>query len=124
MSGHDPADLWRFLFIGYVCTVVLEALVLFLGLSARHSWKTRAIASLWLTACTYPIVALVLPLVIEPTFGRLAYLIVAETFAPLAEVTIFYFAFDRQAARREIMRDAATIVVANLFSFGVGFALT
>ena len=94
---------------------------------------------MWLTACTYPVLWLVLP----PLFAdqdRWLYLLVAETFAPLAECAIFWFAFVRPLAapepnaneeewpfpvqdaprRWETARDFAVITLANLCSFGFG----
>ena len=120
MSGHDPAYLWRFLLVGYALTVALEAPVLAAGLAARHRWSVRAIASLWLTACTYPIVVLVLPLTVELWWGRTAYVTIAEIFAPLAECLLFWLAFDRLAPRRDQLRDSLAIIAANLTSFLIG----
>ena len=74
---------------------------------------------IWLTACTYPIVVLVLPIVVEIPFGRVAYLTVAETFAPAAECLLFYYAFNRNSdnTRKGNARDVMAIVAANLLSF-------
>lgn len=123
MNEYDPIYLWRFLLFGYVLTVLLEAPILLFGLASRHSWRTRLISALWLTACTYPIVVLVLPLVVASKFGYGAYLTIAETFAPAAESVLFIFVFDRHASRGDVVRDVATIIAANLCSFGVGWAL-
>src|SRR5687767_7690885 len=92
----NPADLWSFLLWGYPTTVLIEAPILWLGLSPRHPWTTRLAAGFWLTGCTYPIVILVLPLLIGPYW---LYLLVAETFAPLAECLLFYAAFDLPSER-------------------------
>lgn len=123
----SESDLWWFLPIGYAISVALEIPVLLVGLSPRHSWRRKLLAGFWLTACTYPIVALVLPLTVQPLWGRTAYLIIAETFAPLAECVLFYLVFDREpregatpASRSEIVRDCAAIVAANLMSFLLG----
>jgi hypothetical protein len=78
-----PSDLWRFLIPGYLLTILIETPVLLIGLSKRHSIKRRLIAGVWLTACTYPIVVLVLPPLFVNT-SRAGYLVVAETFAPVA----------------------------------------
>jgi hypothetical protein len=63
---------------------------------------------------------LVLPLL----FGeaRVAYLAVAETFAPVAECTLFWLAFGSPAERfrASMWRDFAAITLANLASFGLG----
>ena len=105
--------------IGYLLTVVIETAVLLALLSRRHSISVRLFAGAWLTACTYPIVWLVLPSLFEE---RWLYLVVAETFAPVAECTLFWFAFVRHLPReqRATIRDFTAIVVANLCSFGIG----
>ena len=116
-----PSDLWRFLPYGYALTILIETPILLLGLSPRHSLKRRMLASVWLTACTYPIVTLVLPLLfIDST--RTIYLLVAETFAPVAECILFWFAFgeESEVGTRSMWGDFTTIVVANLASFLLG----
>jgi hypothetical protein len=116
-------DLWRFLFFGYVLTVAVETPVLVLLLSKHHALRRRLFAGLWLTACTYPVVVLVLP----PLFAdseRALYLAVAETFAPAAECALFYLAFGGKGSGGATRRDFAAIVVANLLSFLAGEALT
>jgi hypothetical protein len=118
---HEPHELWAFLPLGYALTVLIEAPFLFLGLSPPHHWQRRLLASFWLTACTYPIVVLVLPLVIEPRFGYSAYVAVAETFAPAAECLLFYIAFDRAGVRTyDKLRDMLAIIAANLASWLIG----
>lgn len=114
--------LLRFLLFGYVLTVAIEAPILLIGLSARYTMRRRVLAGCWLTACTYPIVVLVLPYVVWEPYGRTAYLAVAETFAPVAECAVFYFAFDRPEAapRREAIRNATVITAANVASFLTG----
>lgn len=117
----DTGDLWRFLLPGYLLTVALEAPVLFVGLSARHARRTRVLAAWWLTACTYPIVVLVLPLTpgLSLAEERWRYVAVAETFAPLAECVMFRLAYGG-GAWSAALRDYAAIVAANLVSFLVG----
>jgi len=147
-----PAELWAFLVVGYFFTVAIEAPILFVGLSPRHSWTTRVVSGFWLTACTYPIVVLVLYLSIMPIWGYGVYLAIAETFAPGAECLLFYFAFAREAdaaaaaaaaieakpvlegeeppvktpplpsSPYDTWRDMAAITVANLASFLIGMA--
>ncbi|MCE9556042.1 MAG: hypothetical protein K8T91_22065 [Planctomycetes bacterium] len=106
---------------GYVITVAIETLVLLVGLSRPHPLTRRLLAGFWLTACTYPIVVLVLPILIWQPAGRLAYLLAAETFAPLAECGLFYAAFLRgtKPPGRQLAQDFAAIVLANLASFGI-----
>lgn len=109
--------LWRFLPLGYLFTVAVETPILWLMLSRIHPARRRLAAGLWLTACTYPVVILVMPIVIgvEP---RWLYLLVAETFAPAAECALFWAAFRGQAP--VTARDMGAIVLANLASFGFG----
>jgi hypothetical protein len=116
-------DLWRFLFFGYLLTVAVETPVLVLLLSQHHTLKRRLFAGLWLTACTYPVVVLVLPLLFADA-SRAAYLLVAEIFAPAAECALFYFAFDGKGSGGVTWRDFAAIVAANLLSFLAGEVLS
>jgi hypothetical protein len=132
------ADYLRLMLVGYCLTVAVELAVLLVLLSRRHSLRVRVFAGVWLTACTYPVVWLVLP----PLFDgqpRWLYLLVAETFAPVAECAIFWFAFVRPLPpvevvdeeeineltfdRRATVRDFVAITLANLCSFGVGEVL-
>ena len=112
----NPEDLWRFLPVGYLFTVAVEAPVLYFFLSKHHPLRRRLFAGLWLTACTYPVVVLVLP----PLFAgasRALYLAVAEVFAPVAECALFWLAFRGEGSEGVTRRDFAAIVVANLLSF-------
>ena len=111
-----PSDLWHFFPIGYLFSILIETPVLLIGLSSRHPIKRRLFAGVWLTACTYPIVLLVLPMLFR---SRAPYLVVAETFAPVAECILFWLAFGRgeEVGKASMWRDFATIIVANLASF-------
>ena len=111
----SPSELWRFLPIGYLVTIAIEVPILFFGLSAHHSKLRRVGAGVWLTACTYPIVVLVLPLLLRD-YSRAQFLLVAEMFAPVAECALFWMAFGKEAR----WRDFAVIVIANLASFLIG----
>jgi hypothetical protein len=111
----SPFELWRFLPIGYLLTIAIETPILFLALSTHHSKRRRILAGLWLTACTYPIVTLVLPLLLIE-HSRAFYLLIAETFAPVAECLLFWLAFGKEAT----WRDFGVIVIANVASFLVG----
>ena len=119
-----PTDLWHFLPLGYLLTVLVETPILIVGLSRRHPLTRRLFAGVWLTACTYPIVVLVLPLLFNSS-SRAIYLIVAETFAPVAECVLFWLAFGRESevATKSMWRDFIAIVIANLASFGAGEVL-
>ncbi len=119
----NPEELWRFLLFGYLLTVAVETPVLVLFLSRHHTLRRRLFAGLWLTACTYPVVVLVLP----PLFAdssRSAYLAVAETFAPVAECALFYLAFGGKGSDGVTLRDLAAVVAANLLSFLAGEVLS
>jgi hypothetical protein len=116
--NQSAIDLWRFLPLGYLLTILIETPILLVGLSKRHSIKRRFLAGVWLTACTYPIVVLALP----PLFAhasRAIYLIVAETFAPVAECVLFWMAYGarEELGKRSMWQDFAVIIVANLASF-------
>lgn len=117
----DAESLRAFFPWGYLATVAIETPILLLGLSAPHVLSRRLFAGLWLTACTYPIVILVLPLLFAAD-QRWLYLCVAETFAPLAECLLFAAAFHvgRNVSRAARWRDYAAITLANLGSFGLG----
>jgi hypothetical protein len=117
-----PWELWAFLPFGYLLSVLIETPVLLAGLSQRHSWKRRLFAGFWLTACTYPVVALVLPVCFDLEEQRTLYLAVAETFAPVAECALFWAAFGTREewGRWSMWRDFLVITVANLASFGGG----
>ena len=110
-------DLLYFLPFGYLLTILIETPILLLGLSSKLSIKHRLLCGVWLTACTYPIVVLVLPTLFygEP---RWLYLTVAETFAPVGECLLFWLAF--RGREIEWARSFFAIVIANLASFGVG----
>lgn len=113
-------NLWLFLPIGYLLTILIETPVLLLGLPAKVSFRQKLGCGLWLTACTYPIVVLVLPNLI--TESRFYYLLVAEIFAPLAECVLFWLAFGRELKlnQRDTIQSFAAITIANLASFGIG----
>lgn len=132
---YTPENLWAFLPLGYLATILTETPVLLLGLSPRHSLSQRLVAGIWLTACTYPIVVLVLPLVLpqvdlsDPEAGLwpyYLYLTVAEIFAPAAECLLFYLAFIQpreEADDAATVRDLIAVTVANLASFLLGLAM-
>lgn len=116
-----PGDLWLFLPLGYLFTIATETPVLLLALPKKFSFKERFFAGLWLTLCTYPVVVLVLP-VLFASAPRAGYLLVAETFAQLAECALFWLAFrEKLASGSHIkLRSFAVITLANLLSFAGG----
>ena len=120
----SPHELWRFFPLGYLLSILIETPILLIGLSKRHAIKRRLFAGIWLTACTYPIVVLVMPLVFA-NVSRVVYLIVAETFAPVAECILFWLAYGKaeEMGKASMWRDFTAIVVANLGSFLAGEVL-
>jgi hypothetical protein len=120
MQNPTMSSLWWFLPFGYVLTILVESPVLWLFLP-KLTIKQRLWNGVWLTACTYPIVVLVLPALMSEC-SRGAYLLIAETFAPIAECGLFWLAIRGTHAfdRRDWLVSFGTIVVANLASFAVG----
>jgi hypothetical protein len=118
---NDAWRLWLFLPIGYLTTILIETPIVVFGLSPKLSLKQRILCGIWLTACTYPIVVLVLPTILG-SISWMLYLIVAETFAPLAECIIFWLAFRGKVKlnTKDWIRCFIAIVIANLASFGIG----
>jgi len=115
------SELWKFLPVGYLFTILIETPVLLVGLSPKVSFRQKLWCGVWLTACTYPIVILVMPAIF---FGqsRALYLFVAETFAPVAECALFWLAFRNKSLldAGDWVRCLITIIIANLASFGFG----
>ena len=119
---NAPLDrLWLFLPIGYLLTILVETPILIFGLSPKLSFKQKLLCGIWLTACTYPIVILVLPAIFLD-YSRNLYLIVAETFAPVGECFLFWLAFRGKSLldSNDWIRSFIAIVIANLASFGIG----
>jgi hypothetical protein len=114
-----PTSYLLMMLVGYLLTITVETAVLVALLSRRHPVRVRLFAGVWLTACTYPVVWIVLPSLFTE---RWLYLLVAETFAPVAECALFWFAFVRRLPynRRATLRDMVAITLANLASFGLG----
>ena len=122
IARNIPLDrLWYFLPIGYLTTILIETPVLLLGLPRPVSFRQRILCGIWLTACTYPVVVLVLPALLLD-YSRDMYLVIAETFAPLAECFLFWLAFRGRdlLGRNDWIRAFIAIVLANLASFGIG----
>lgn len=104
---------WQFLIAGYLLTVAIETPILLLALHSKHDLKTRLFAGLWLTACTYPIVVLTLPHLTGPNYD-----LIAESFAPIAEILAF-----RVMSGAWNFRDAIAILAANLASYVFGLLI-
>lgn len=122
-------ELWRFLPWGFALTVAVETPVLVVGLSRRHGLGRRLFCGVWLTACSYPIVVLVLPPILWARFGELPYVVTAELVAVGLEVLLFWLAFGPRAGQpgaaepQGLVRDLAAIVAANAASFLLGETL-
>jgi hypothetical protein len=114
----SPSELWHFFPLGYLFSILIETPVLLVGLSRRHPIKRRLLAGIWLTACTYPIVVLVLPFAFTRS-SRAVYLVAAEVFAPVAECILFWLAYgdSETAGKVSMWRDFGAIALANLASF-------
>ena len=115
------SELWKFLPLGYLVTILIETPVLLIGLPKALTLRQKFLCGLWLTACTYPIVILVLPAIFLDN-SRTLYLVVAETFAPVAECLLFWFAYRKNEllSTGGWVQAFAAIVVANVASFGLG----
>ena len=111
-----PAALWAWLLPGYLFTVAIEAPILLLGLGKQHPWQRRVLAALWLTAVTYPIVVVALPLVLWPRTSYGTYVVVAELFAVGTECVLFRQAFGGTT------RDVVIVGLANVASAAAGLA--
>ena len=106
----------------YLITVAIELPVLWVALSKRHPVRTKLFAGFWLTACTYPVLWLLLPPLFDSYWW---YLAVGETLVPLIECLLFWAVFVRRMPpnRCATLGDLAAIVAANLASFGFGLVL-
>jgi hypothetical protein len=111
---HDP---WFFLVVGYLFTIAIETPILCVGLSPQHRLARRLLAGVWLTACTYPLVVLVIPYFFPLDENYLVYLLVAESVAHFGECALFYLAF---RPLEYFWRDMAAVFGANLASFVLG----
>lgn len=125
----SPEALWHWVPFGFVLTVALELPVLLVGLSpwGRSRWHAtpphptvgqRAAAAVWLTAVTYPIVAVALPLMLWPRAPYAIYVGVAEAFAITAECLLY------RTIWRGTRSDLAVVAAANVVSATVGLLVT
>ncbi len=107
---------------GFGLSVLIETPVLVFCLSERHSLRDKLFAGVWLTACSYPVVAWVIPSFINPVAHKVEYLLVAETFAPLVECLLFWIAFGKKEefGQPTFYRDMIAVILANLSSFVLG----
>ena len=108
---------WIFLLIGYLFTIAIETPILCVGLAPEHPLSHRLFAGVWLTACTYPIVVLVVPFWFDVETEHGKYLLVAESIAHFGECALFWAAF---GPLKQTWRDLTAVFGANLASFGLG----
>lgn len=118
----DPQSSWAFLIPGYLFTISIETPILLVGLSPRHSFGRRLFCGFWLTACTYPIVVLVLPMLLNIKEQRNLYLLIGESVAHFGECALFWIAFGtrEEFGKWSMWRDLGTVFLANAASFLVG----
>jgi hypothetical protein len=109
-----PATLWMWLPVGYALTVAIETPVLLLGLSPRWTRMQRLGLAAWLTAVTYPIVVVALPLALPPGTSWPVYVAIAEAFAVGTECLLM------RRAWQGSWRDVGVVAVANVVSATVG----
>jgi hypothetical protein len=114
----DFGFLLRGVLRGYCLTVFFELPVLWFGLERQYSRRDRVFAAVWLSGVSYPLVIVALPALIGPYCSKITYMVMAELAAPVIECLAFRSVFGT-ATRR----DMVAIVVANLFSFGMGECL-
>lgn len=116
-------DLWILLAAGYCLTILIEVPILCVGLSSRYSLRNRILSGIVLTAFTYPFVVLVFPALLSLAGVRShgVYLLIAETYAPAAEIILFRY-LQRTSVWQRPDRDAFVILAANLCSFLAGEA--
>lgn len=116
--------LWLFFPIGYLTTILVETPILILGLSPKITLKQKILCGIWLTACTYPVVILVLPALMQ-SFSRFSYLLVGELFAHFGECVIFWLAFRsrKDLETADWIRCFVAILMANFASFTAGEVL-
>jgi hypothetical protein len=121
-----PLEDVRFFLVAFAITIGVEAPVLLVGLSSRHKLAVRLFAAVWLTACTYPLLALVLPVLMNPHRFPLIYMTVGESFVVVAEITLFWLTFIAPSpwGNNGMARDIAAITSANIASFGLGLLLS
>ncbi|MBX9687307.1 MAG: hypothetical protein K2X27_11435 [Candidatus Obscuribacterales bacterium] len=118
-----PLPIWVGMVIkGYLLTIVLEAPILVWGLGARYKLKEKILAVPLLTACSYPFVTILFPIIWNPYEIYPCYITISETFAPLFECLIFALLFQKAKviSLNQRCSDFLVIILANLFSFVCG----
>jgi len=110
-------SLVRVVFAGWALAAPIEAAVLFVGLDRAHSRLVRCMVGPASTACTYPILVLVVPAWVDPSRHFAAYGAVGEGIVIALECALFLLAVGRRASA---LRDCLAIVAANAASFAAG----
>lgn len=118
----NPLIWTRMALSGYLLTISLETPVLFAGLRGRYTNREILVAGAALTACSYPFVAVIFPMIWNPYENYNTYILVSEIFAPVSECAVFakFFQCRKALSKRERFLDFAVIVAANLFSYLTG----
>jgi hypothetical protein len=124
IEAVSTSYLWSFFVIGFPTTVFIETIVLLFLLPPKLSLTQKLLCGVWLTACTYPIVVLVLPPLLSPISWTL-YLWVAELYAHFGECFFFWLAFRGREdfETRDWIRSFIAILLANFASFSIGEVL-
>ena len=108
-----------FLAFGYLATVAIEAPLLVAFLPSHYSLRTRIGCGFWLTACTYPVVVLVIPNIAYGPFTWPVALLVTEIWVALTEVALLRAVSGRRLFA-SFRREDWVVVLANLASFLAG----
>lgn len=126
MTGPSLIGTCALLGFIWVVMVLVQTPVLALGLSRPHTWEVRLLAGGWLSACTVPLLMLVVPYLPEQGWSLAWGLVEFRTtvcqpqvaaggcLAAVAQATLFYFAFDRDEplASLHVTQDLAAVLVA------------
>ena len=114
----------RQMLVLYLFTILIETPVLLVGVSRRHALAARLFAGVWLTACSYPVLWLVLPKLTRSTpIGTMQGLgsAVGKAGVAIMECGLFYLAFDSGTrSRSATLQDMIAVTAANLASWGLG----
>jgi hypothetical protein len=119
---------WRVLLLGYCLFVAIELPIFLLALSARNDRRQRIFSALWLTACSFPLVILVMPAFIDmfvpkDWHGPVNTMQIA-LITPIVECLLFWMLTrpldepnSPQVSQAEWIHDLFVIVFANVLSF-------
>ncbi len=105
--------------LGLALSILVETVVLITGLSLEHRMQHRLFAGVALTLCSYPVIALGLPMLMLLGQPRSTYLWVGETTAALIELLVFTLAFEVKSPQHRV-RNLTVVFFANMASFAIG----